>query len=213
MDGPNNEERLSDYSEFAWQAVLRENTLEVAVEAEAGFKRVAVGEESVKPVSVLLRLPKKIVDEAVAFEAKHAECCRKTKCDLPTMPVPEPWSEARKNGLQKEVFECVERVTKQAVNQGLIYQLQAAILKSGVTSELLGEIERAWEEGLRQHHIASLKDDAKVLARNKKSSLTATGRQLKKLRKEEGITIEEQLRKLWDCPEDRLKIALVTCPP
>ena len=159
MDEHQQGETLSDYSDIAWHAVLREKALDVTVETAKSLKITIDGSKTAELAQEILRSPRKIIVTAGEFESNHAACYHKIKRDVPLMPVTEPWSQERKKGLQKEVIDCIKRVLTQAVNQAVIRKEHVNVSSSGITSELLGEIEKSWEQGRRKHYEASQDSD------------------------------------------------------
>lgn len=198
-------ERLSDYSDLAWSAVLQSEELNAAVKIPERLNRVATGQDPFETIFEILRMPRKLVVEAVVFEEKHGSLVRRMKMHLPLFPVPEPWSSARKQSLRAAVYEMVGRACKQALSIGVIAEEQARISKSAVVSELLCEIEQSWESGQR-HHYESLQKRNSDTSAEVPAAPVGEKSETSKRRRRTGKTTNERLLDLMSTPEGRKKI-------
>ena len=200
------EERLSDYSDVAWQAVLRESALAVTAEASERIKKIIGGLEERDLFVEVVRLPRQIIGEAVHFESKHASCCLRSKQELPSRPLPDPWSQARKKGLRKEVLECIERVLKQAVHYGLILEDHVSFSRSSASLELFGEIEKEWDDGERNYYGAFQEVGEAAKSADVPANMPSAPVHKKKRRRKRGKSIEARLAELMRTVEGRERL-------
>lgn len=187
------EKRLADFCDIEWERMLDSTSLEVVLEAQA---IVSAPPETVEAVTSLFRLPRALIKEAIAFAQESTEACLRSRHDVPSMPVVDPWDARRRSSVEERVRMALDRLASLTEQRwglsGEATQASSYIAKG----ELLREVAAHWEAGHREYHRALQAGDGTPPRSPSGGPGACDNRLDKKPRRRRGDTTEERLKKL-----------------
>lgn len=187
------EKQLADFCEIEWQRMLDATSLEVVLEATA---LVSAPAETVEAVTSLFRLPKALIKEATAFARENAEACLRSRHDVPSMTVVDPWDVRRRAMLEERVCLVLDRLVRLTERRWGLSGRATQASQYVATGELLREVAAGWEEGQRAYHRALQAGDGAPPRSPNDGSGAGDNSTGKKRRGRRGETTEERLKEL-----------------
>jgi hypothetical protein len=190
------EKGMADFCDVNWGMVLDAVGLEVVMEAT---RITSVPHPSSGQVRDLFRLPRAVVAEALKFVEQHASACLRSRQEVPSMPIPDPWDAKRRQTLDVQVLRGITQMARLAKQHWGISKQEAAVSQSAARLDLLSEVASQWEAGQRSYYQALQKGDANPPVSTDKQKATKANATGKRPRKR-GKTTEERLQDLLSTP-------------
>ena len=187
------EKQLADFCEIEWQRMLDATSLEVVLEANA---IVSAPAETVEAVTSLFRLPQTLIKEATAFARENAEACLRSRRDIPSMPVVDPWDARRRAILEERVCLELDRLVRLTECYWGLPGRATRASQYVAKGELLREVATSWEEGQRAYHRALRAGDGAPSRSPSDSPWTGDNRRGRRPGRKRGDTTEERLKGL-----------------
>jgi len=187
------EKQLADFCEIEWQRMLDATSLEVVLEANA---IVSAPAETVEAVITLFRLPRALIKEATAFARENAEACLRSRHDVPSMTVVDPWDARRRAMLEERVCLVLDRLVRLTERHWGLPKEATAFSRYNATTDLLREVASKWEQGQLAYHQALQKCDTNANQVDRLIQKTEVPTSRKRPLQKRGDTTEERLRGL-----------------
>jgi hypothetical protein len=149
---------LSQFSDVQLLAVYRCIEAEIFNEAQAETSSPLT---AVERLPGLLRLPRRLIDEVIDFNSRHAEACIEKLRQFPGAGVRGPWDAVSEETLTRRVTATVHRLAALLVKHWGVSSNHAAFFAGTATDELRQRICEEYEIGRDAHSqaIASLRCD------------------------------------------------------
>ena len=187
------EKQLADFCDIEWERMLDATCLEVVLEANA---IVSAPAETVEAFTGLFRLPRALIKEATAFARDNAEACLRSRHDVPSMPLVDPWDARSRASVEERICLVLTRLARLAEHHWGLSGRATRVSQYVAKGELLRELAASWEEGQRAYHRALQAGDGappRSASDCPGAGDNSTGKQRRGRR---GQTTEERLKEL-----------------
>lgn len=139
---------LSQFSDVQLLAVYRCIEAEIFNEAQT---ETASPLTTVERLPGLLRLPRRLIDEVIDFNSRHAKACIEKLQRFPGTGVREPWDAVSEETLTRRVTATVHRLATLLVKHWGVSSNHAAFFAGTATDELRQRICEEYESGRDAH--------------------------------------------------------------
>lgn len=199
---------LSQFSDVQLLAVYRCIEAEIFNEAQAETSSPLT---AVERLPGLLRLPRRLIDEVIDFNSRHAEACIEKLRRFPGASVREPWDAVSEETLTRRVTATVHRLADLLVKHWDVPRNHAAFFAGTATDELRQRICEEYESGRDAHwraletlHRPQTHPPPSLACQPLQPTLASV--QPPASRRQRGPTTPERLEAMWRDPDKKTQV-------